>query len=251
MQSAFYKQAQIELKILMSLQADADKWNIVTVIDQFMHHNHQCIVFELLSLNLYELLRNTRFTGVSLKLIAKFGQQLLITLGHLGSKERGEKRIIHCDLKPENILLRSCKKSAIKVIGTIRDQTHSTTASASEWNVRVASDRDSRCACCVLDFGSACFSNQKTYTYIQSRFYRAPEVLLGLSYNGSIDMWSVATHGTRTLCAVYVSLVSLASPHLTRSLSHSLCVVGRWDASSLRCTQASPCSTVRMRLIKW
>jgi len=106
--SAFYKQAQIELKILLSLQADADRWNIVHVIDQFMHRNHQCIVFELLSLNLYELLRNTRFTGVSLKLIAKFGQQLLCTLGYLNSKERGEKRVIHCDLKPENILLRNC-----------------------------------------------------------------------------------------------------------------------------------------------
>jgi len=110
----FFKQAQIELKILLSLQAEADKWNIVTVIDQFLHKNHQCIVFELLSLNLYELLRNTRFTGVSLKLIAKFAQQLLCTLGYLGSKERGEKRVIHCDLKPENILLRSSKKSAIK-----------------------------------------------------------------------------------------------------------------------------------------
>jgi dual specificity tyrosine-phosphorylation-regulated kinase 1 len=101
--SAFFKQAQIELKLLLSLQAEADKWNIVCVIDQFLHKSHQCIVFELLSLNLYELLRNTRFTGVSLKLIAKFGQQLLLTLGHLNSKERGEKRIIHCDLKPENI----------------------------------------------------------------------------------------------------------------------------------------------------
>ena len=99
--SAFYKQAQIEIKILMSLQQDADKWNIVNVVDQFLWKNHQCIVFELLSLNLYELLRNTRFTGVSLKLIAKFGQQLLCTLGHLASKERGDKRIIHCDLKPE------------------------------------------------------------------------------------------------------------------------------------------------------
>jgi serine/threonine protein kinase len=97
--SAFYKQAQVELKILMSLQADADKWNIVTVLDAFMHKNHQCLVFELLSLNLYELLRNTRFTGVSLKLIAKFGQQLLCTLGHLNTKERGDKRVIHCDLK--------------------------------------------------------------------------------------------------------------------------------------------------------
>jgi serine/threonine protein kinase len=41
----------------------------------------------------------------------------------------------------------------------------------------------------VIDFGSACWATQKTYTYIQSRFYRAPEVLLGLGYNSAIDMW--------------------------------------------------------------
>lgn len=29
------------------------------------------------------------------------------------------------------------------------------------------------------------------YTYIQSRFYRSPEVILGLSYNMAIDMWSL------------------------------------------------------------
>lgn len=28
------------------------------------------------------------------------------------------------------------------------------------------------------------------YTYIQSRFYRAPEVILGISYGPPIDMWS-------------------------------------------------------------
>ena len=27
------------------------------------------------------------------------------------------------------------------------------------------------------------------YTYIQSRFYRAPEVILGLPYDMAIDMW--------------------------------------------------------------
>ena len=43
----------------------------------------------------------------------------------------------------------------------------------------------------LIDFGSACFSQEKAYTYIQSRFYRAPEVLLGLPYSASIDMWSL------------------------------------------------------------
>lgn len=53
---------------------------------------------------------NTRFTGISLKLIGKFTHQLLMTLAYLSCQERGEERIIHCDLKPENILLVSQRK---------------------------------------------------------------------------------------------------------------------------------------------
>jgi serine/threonine protein kinase len=43
----------------------------------------------------------------------------------------------------------------------------------------------------VIDFGSACHERQTVYTYIQSRFYRSPEVLLGMSYTAAIDMWSL------------------------------------------------------------
>jgi serine/threonine protein kinase len=43
----------------------------------------------------------------------------------------------------------------------------------------------------LVDFGSACFENETVYSYIQSRFYRSPEVLLGLPYNSAIDMWSL------------------------------------------------------------
>ena len=64
--------------------------------------------------------------------------------------------MIHCDLKPENILLKSPDKSGIKII----------------------------------DFGSSCFSNQRIYSYIQSRFYRAPEIIIGIPYTTGIDMWS-------------------------------------------------------------
>ena len=119
-----------------------------------MYRNHQCLVFEILSLNLYELLKNTQFGGVSLNLIRKFSKQVLRALCFLA---REDVDVIHCDLKPENILLRHSKKSGVKVI----------------------------------DFGSSCRSNKRMYSYIQSRFYRSPEVILGLPYAVSIDMWSL------------------------------------------------------------
>ena len=168
--SAFFRQAQVEINILKLLcgnKQDSDKYNIVHMLDYFIHQNHQCIVFELLSLNLYELLRNTRFNGVSLKLVGKFAQQLLYTLHYLTNVNTSTANssttttdshhcVIHCDLKPENILLRTMTKSSIKVI----------------------------------DFGSACLLHEKSFTYIQSRFYRSPEVILGISYNECIDMFS-------------------------------------------------------------
>lgn len=42
----------------------------------------------------------------------------------------------------------------------------------------------------MIDFGSACFEGSPLYTYIQSRHYRAPEIILGLQYTYAIDMWS-------------------------------------------------------------
>lgn len=44
----------------------------------------------------------------------------------------------------------------------------------------------------VIDFGSSCFEGEQVYSYIQSRFYRSPEVMLGLGYATAIDMWSLA-----------------------------------------------------------
>lgn len=78
-----------------------------------MWRNHLCLVFELLSYNLYDLLRNTSFRGVSLNLTRKFAHQMCTALMFLSNQQLS---IIHCDLKPENILLCSPKRSAIKII---------------------------------------------------------------------------------------------------------------------------------------
>jgi len=154
--SAFFKQANTEIDLLKYLNRKDphDQWFIVRLKDTFVHFKHQCLVFEKLSCNLYDLLRTTRFLGVSLNLIVKFGRQILKALAFLALPEID---IVHCDLKPENILLRHHKRSAIKVI----------------------------------DFGSSCRTKNTVYTYIQSRFYRSPEVMLGLPYGVPIDMWSL------------------------------------------------------------
>lgn len=152
----FLQQAKTEIELLQFLnQKDpTDTACIVRLQEHFMFRGHQCLVFEMLSYNLYDLLRHTTFKGVSLNLIRKFGKQILKALCFLALRDVS---VIHCDLKPENILLRHPKRSAIKLI----------------------------------DFGSSCRDGQTVYSYIQSRFYRSPEVLLGCPYSTAIDMWSL------------------------------------------------------------
>ncbi|XP_071037198.1 dual specificity tyrosine-phosphorylation-regulated kinase 4 [Parasteatoda tepidariorum] len=103
-------------------------------------------------LNLYELIKKNNYRGISATMIRRFAFALVQCL-RLLHKEH----IIHCDLKPENILLKQRCANSIKVI----------------------------------DFGSSCYTHQRVYTYIQSRFYRSPEVILGLPYGPAIDMWSL------------------------------------------------------------
>ncbi len=111
----FLQQAQIEVRLLELMNQHENEYSayIVKLKGHFMHRNHLCLVFELLSYNLYDLLRNTNFRGVSLNLTRKFAQQLCTALMFLISNELS---IIHCDLKPENILLCNPKRSAIKIV---------------------------------------------------------------------------------------------------------------------------------------
>lgn len=165
---AFYDQAHVEVKLLKlmrsyqsgngknadDLQGMIGKNNIVEFKTHFIWHDHLCLVFELLSHNLYDLLKSTRYQGISLNLTRKFGQQILSALEFLAKPELG---IIHCDLKPENILLCHPRRKAIKLV----------------------------------DFGSSCQVGHRVYQYIQSRFYRSFEVLLGVPYDQAIDIWSL------------------------------------------------------------
>ncbi|XP_077194862.1 dual specificity tyrosine-phosphorylation-regulated kinase 2 isoform X3 [Paroedura picta] len=150
----FHRQAAEEIRILEHLkkQDKDNNMNVIHMLENFTFRNHICMTFELLSMNLYELIKKNKFQGFSLPLVRKFAHSILQCLDALHKN-----RIIHCDLKPENILLKQQGRSGIKVI----------------------------------DFGSSCYEHQRVYTYIQSRFYRAPEVILGARYGMPIDMWSL------------------------------------------------------------
>ncbi|KAF8376942.1 hypothetical protein HHK36_030313 [Tetracentron sinense] len=154
-QPAYYQQALVEVYILTTLNKKfdpEDKHHIVRILEYFVYQGHLCISFELLGTNLYELLKINTFRGLSLSIVQLFSKQILHALVLM--KDAG---IIHCDMKPENILLSaSVKPAEIKII----------------------------------DFGSACMEDRTVYSYIQSRFYRSPEVLLGSQYTTAIDMWS-------------------------------------------------------------
>ncbi|KAE8911690.1 hypothetical protein PF005_g9100 [Phytophthora fragariae] len=153
----YTEQAQTEINILQQLhvpqQHDATN-HIVRLTDAFMHQGHQCLVFERLGPNLFDVLRGTNFNGISFKLLRKFTRQILKALEYM---RHPNVNVIHCDLKPENILLVSHGHSSLKLI----------------------------------DFGSSCLSRNQIHRYTQSRFYRAPEVLLGMRYTAAIDMWSL------------------------------------------------------------
>lgn len=109
----FHRQAQEEVRILEHLRKqDKDNtMNIIHMLDSFTFRNHMCITFELLSINLYELIKKNKFQGFSLQLVRKFSHSLLQCLDALNRN-----KIIHCDMKPENVLLKQQGRSGLKVI---------------------------------------------------------------------------------------------------------------------------------------
>ncbi|XP_030077716.1 homeodomain-interacting protein kinase 1 isoform X6 [Microcaecilia unicolor] len=153
---SYARQGQIEVSILSRLSSEnADEFNFVRSYECFQHKNHTCLVFEMLEQNLYDFLKQNKFSPLPLKYIRPILQQVATALMKL--KSLG---LIHADLKPENIML----------VDPVRQP----------YRVK------------VIDFGSASHvSKAVCSTYLQSRYYRAPEIILGLPFCEAIDMWSL------------------------------------------------------------
>eukprot|EP00794_Sanderia_malayensis_P018113 gene18113-19922_t len=153
---SYKKQAEIEVNILsLLMQEDSEEHNFVRAVECFTHKNHTCVVFEMLQQNLYDFLRSTKFRPLPLKYVRPILHQVSSTLLKLKNMS-----LIHSDLKPENIMLVDHDRQPFRVK--------------------------------VVDFGSATHTSKAVASsYLQSRYYRAPEIILGLPFNEAIDMWSL------------------------------------------------------------
>jgi len=193
---AYTRQAAVEIDIFRKLNAvdtsgddddsksdsnDSNATNreaIIRLMCYFMHCNHLCLVFEMLGPNLYELLKKRQFRGLPIGAV-----RALIRQAVEGIKILGKRNVVHCDLKPENILM--VRADAVDTIIA-----NSSTGGSTKFKTPDDQDNEEQWIK-LIDFGSACFEGQTMHTYIQSRFYRSPEVLIGLPYDSAIDMWSL------------------------------------------------------------
>lgn len=151
-----HSEAEEEDGILQKLRDfDPDIWSFVRWDGSFIYKAHLCQEFELLDMTLKEFVTMRQPSSLPLKEIQYILYQVATALQVLKSLW-----ITHTDLTPENIMLVDHVSQPLKVK--------------------------------LIDFGSACdASKAKQGSYIQQRWYKAPETILGVPCNEAIDMWSL------------------------------------------------------------
>ncbi|KYQ89260.1 putative protein serine/threonine kinase [Tieghemostelium lacteum] len=145
-----------EIEILTKINNNTSpnqKTHCIQFKDSFTFKNHLCLVFEQMSMSLSQLIKKYgKNIGLSLNAVRVYAKQLFIALKHIKNC-----KILHSDIKPDNIVVNE-SKNTIKLV----------------------------------DFGSAGEPHESEITpYLVSRFYRAPEIILGNKYDYAIDIWSV------------------------------------------------------------
>lgn len=183
-----------ELEFLKKLNdADPDdKFHCLRLFRHFYHKQHLCLVFEPLSMNLREVLKKYgKDVGLHIKAVRSYSQQLFLAL-----KLLKRCNILHADIKPDNILVNE-SKTILK----------------------------------LCDFGSASHVADNDITpYLVSRFYRAPEIVIGKTYDYGIDMWSVGC----TLYELYTGKILFAGKTNNHMLKLAMDLKGKMPNKMIR-----------------
>lgn len=161
------KAAEKEIEILQILNNSdkANKRHIVRLITTFYYRKHLCLVFECMWDDLRKALKKyTKGKGMSLQAVRAYTKQLIIGLRHMHKCN-----IIHADIKPDNILI-SEGHNIVK----------------------------------FCDLGTALEVKDAAVTpYLVSRFYRAPEIILGCEYGVPVDVFALGA----TLCELFTGKI--------------------------------------------
>ncbi|KEP47957.1 Serine/Threonine kinase catalytic domain protein [Rhizoctonia solani 123E] len=193
-QESMYKAGQKEIQILNKLaQADPeDKKHVIRLESTFEHRGHLCIVFESLSMNLRDVIKKFgKDVGLNIRAVRAYAHQLFLALSLLKKAN-----IMHADIKPDNILVNDTK-TVVK----------------------------------LCDLGSASDISENDITpYLVSRFYRAPEIILGLPYDASIDIWSIGC----TLYELYTGKILFPGRTNNQMLLHMMELKGRFNTKMVR-----------------
>lgn len=196
---------------------------LVTLLDSFTHRGpngrHVCMVFEILGMNLLEVLKIYGFEGLPVDICKSFFIQILTALDFL-HRVCG---VIHTDLKMENILLKltPIQISELLQYGNVytkirrrvekieeipklfgRSLSKLTIDKFSNGKIEnINSDLpkkykdeevffNPKLEIKIVDFGNSVLSSSSCNNEIQTREYRSPEVILGYRYSTSTDIWS-------------------------------------------------------------
>jgi len=150
-----------EVRILaMIAKADPDNERaLLRLLDFFYYREHLFIISELQHATLLAHYSqpslnggHTRLSFYNAATVGKMAWQVIDALQFLH-----ELGVTHCDIKTDNICVTDRGGTSFKLI----------------------------------DFGSATLAHDTHPSYLQTRWYRAPEVMLGADWNGKIDLWSV------------------------------------------------------------
>ena len=129
--------------------------NIIKYYEDFCYRGFSCIVTDYMDMNLLSYLQYFPNDALPLNQLKTLGKQIAKSIAQVH-----EAHLVHCDLKPENILVHE----------------------------RTSEDDDTKIY--LADFGLALEENNCLTPYVQTLFYRAPEVIFGLPYSKEIDIWS-------------------------------------------------------------
>lgn len=192
------KAAIREVEILRDLQGrdPDDRCHCVRLLDTTQHRNHTALVFESMAMNLRQALRKYgNDVGINIMAVQSYGRQLFGALRHL--RRAG---VVHADIKPDNVLV-SENNSTVK----------------------------------LCDFGSGFKQDEDPMSsdpapYLVSRFYRAPEIILGLKYDERIDLWSVST----CLYELYTGKVMFPGKDNNMMLAKMMDMKGRFPVRMLK-----------------